>query len=131
MVIDTSALTAILWRLAEREPFLRAIQAAPVRMISAVSLYETAVVVFCRNRSDDDVQELIELIQTLDIEVVPFGYLEVWQTTDAYRRYGKGIHSAGLNLVDCAAYSLARRTDLPLLFRGSDFPRTDVRPALR
>lgn len=49
---------------------------------------------------------------------------------DAYRRYGKGIHPAGLNLADCAAYALAKSLDAPLLFKGDDFARTDVRRAL-
>ncbi len=126
MVIDTSAVLAVLWEENARDEFLTAIREAPTRLMSAVSAYEAAVVVFARRKKPDDVAALWELLQTLRIEIVPFGYEEATEAAATYQRYGKGIHSAGLNICDCPAYSLARGRRLPLLFQGDDFMRTDV-----
>jgi ribonuclease VapC len=130
MVIDTSALLAILWEETERERFLEAISKAPRRLMSAVSAYEAAVVVFARRKRKADVAALWELLQTLRVQIVPFGYEEAADAAVAYQRYGKGIHRAGLNICDCPAYSLARSLDLPLLFEGKDFSKTDIRGAV-
>ncbi|MCZ2076130.1 MAG: type II toxin-antitoxin system VapC family toxin [Bryobacterales bacterium] len=126
MVIDTSALLAILWEEGERERFLEAIRGAPTRLMSAVSAYEAAVVVFARRKRSEDVAALWELLQSLRIQIVPFGYEEATDAVVTYERYGKGIHPAGLNICDCPAYSLARSQRLPLLFQGGDFSQTDV-----
>jgi ribonuclease VapC len=62
--------------------------------------------------------------------VVPVSLQQVRLARDAYRRFGRGNHAAGLNFGNCFAYALAKERDLPLLFKGSDFARTDVRPAM-
>lgn len=126
MVIDTSAILAILWEEEERELFLRTIREAPTRLMPAVSAYEAAVVVFARRKKQEDVADLWELLQALRIEIVPFGSEEAIEAAASYQRYGKGIHPAGLNICDCPAYSLARGRHLPLLFQGNDFARTGI-----
>jgi ribonuclease VapC len=126
MVIDTSAILAILWEETERDRFLDALREAPIRLMSAVSAYEAAVVVFARRRKKEDVDALWELLQTLRIRIVPFGYEEAADAAVTYQRYGKGIHPAGLNICDCPAYSLARSRRLPLLYQGEDFSRTEI-----
>lgn len=126
MVIDTSAILAIVWDEQDRERYLRVIRQSPVRLMSAVSAYEAAVVVFGRRKSQEDVSTLWDLLRTLDIEIMPFGYEDAAEAAAAYQAYGKGVHQASLNICDCAAYSLAQSTRLPLLFQGNDFAQTDV-----
>lgn len=130
MVIDTSAILAILWEERERERFLEAIRETPIRLMSAISAYEAAVVVFARRKKHEDVAALWELLQTLQIRIVPFGYEEATAAAATYQKYGKGIHPAGLNICDCPAYSLAQSQRLPLLFQGEDFAQTDVAKAI-
>ena len=69
-------------------------------------------------------------MEALAIETVPFHVISAWEALDAYTRYGKGIHPAGLNLMDCVAYALSRQSSQPLLFKGNDFSRTDVASVL-
>jgi ribonuclease VapC len=130
MVIDTSAIVAILWEQKERLRLLEAIQGASVRLISAVTAYEAAVVIFARRQSKEDVAALWELLQTLKVQIMPFTYEEAIQAAAAYQMYGKGIHPAALNICDCPVYSLARSRQLPLLFQGADFLKTDVHSSL-
>lgn len=126
IVVDSSALIAILEEEPESDRFLDAIRHAPRRLISAVSVYETGVVIGAR-RGWESVRELTALLEELGIEIVAFGEPQVSAALAAYSRYGKGIHpKARLNLGDCAAYALAISMRAPLLFKGRDFSETDV-----
>lgn len=130
MVIDTSALVGILTREPDYRTYLDAIGAEPRRVISAATLYETAVVLYCASGDYTLIDDLREFLTVLDVEVAPFDSASAWAALDAYTRFGKGLHPARLNLLDCVAYQLAVRFGQKLLFKGDDFPRTDVLPAL-
>ena len=130
MIVDTSALIALLMD----EPSAAAIDAATEvaawRGISAATLLEAAVVA---DGTRDPVRSarFDALVAGLDIEVVPVTAAHVALARQAYRDYGKGSgHAARLNLGDCFAYALAKERDEPLLYVGDDFSHTDVRSAL-
>jgi ribonuclease VapC len=129
MVVDSSAVLAILFNEAERDRFSDALAAAGVRLMSSVNALEAAVVVSSRKGSSG-AMELDLLLHRAEFEVVPFTADHFRLARDAYERYGKGRHPAGLNLGDCCAYALARHTGEALLFKGDDFTRTDVVPAV-
>jgi ribonuclease VapC len=126
MVIDTSVLVEIALGNTGYEKYLQAITAAPVRFMSAVTLYETAIVLYTKRRDHDVIAGLYELLKTLKIEIVPFDITEATSAVVAYAAFGKGIHPAKLNFGDCPAYTLAKSKNLPLLFTGDDFVQTDV-----
>ena len=106
-----------------------AIKTASIRLISAVTLLETRIVLFSRI-GPEAVATLDELMKRAEIIEVPFDAQQSDIAFDAFKRYGKGRgHPAQLNIIDCAAYALARSRDLPLLFKGNDFAQTDVAPA--
>lgn len=130
MVIDSSAIVAILRGQEERDMFLTAIEATSIRLMSALSVYETAVVIYGLRQSKADCAELWQLLEKLDIQIVPFGRDDAVQSVEAYQEYGKGIHSARLNLGDCPVYALAKARNLPLLYKGDDFAQTDIKSAL-
>ncbi len=129
MVVDASAVLAILFNEPERDTFATALADAGVRLMSAVSALEATVVVSSR-KGPHGARELDLLLHRADFAVVPFTPDDLRLARDAYERYGKGRHPAGLNLGDCCAYALARRTGEPLLFKGDDFKRTDVAHAV-
>ena len=128
MVIDTSALVAILSDEAERHDFIRLIAAAPARMVSAATVLETGMVIESR-RGEHAGRELDLFLHRAGIEVVPVDADQVEIARAAFRRYGKGRHRAGLNFGDCFSYALARARGERLLFKGEDFTRTDILPA--
>jgi ribonuclease VapC len=97
--------------------------------MSAVSVLETAIVVEAR-KGPAGGRELDLLLHRGRIDVVPFNAHQLELARDAYRRYGKGHHPAALNFGDCCAYALAAASGEPLLFKGHDFPQTDIRSAL-
>lgn len=125
MVIDTSALLAILLAEPEAERFARAIAADPRRLVSAASAFEAAIVLLAR-KGPAGVRELDLLTHAADLTVVGFDEEQVGIARRAYETYGKGRHPAGLNLGDCTSYALARTSGEPLLCKGSDFPQTDL-----
>jgi len=126
MVIDTSALIAILNREPERDTFLLAIENADRVSISALSVYETKLVAMAR-LGQQGLIELEQLIEAFAFTVVPFDRAQADLSAAAYRRFGKGSGtSASLNLCDCVAYALAQSLNLPLLYKGDDFAATDV-----
>lgn len=129
MVVDSSAVLAILFNEPERDAFSAALTDAGVRLMSSVNALETAVVVSSR-KGPYGSREFDLLLHRAEFEVVPFTADHLRLARDAYERYGKGRHPAGLNLGDCCAYALARHTGECLLFKGDDFPRTDVVPAV-
>lgn len=128
MVVDSSAVLAILFNEPERDTFSDALAAAGVRLMSCVNALEAAVVVSSR-KGPYGARELDLLLHRGEFEVVPFTADHLRLARDAYERFGKGRHGAGLNLGDCCAYALARHAGEPLLFKGDDFPLTDVEPA--
>jgi ribonuclease VapC len=125
MIVDTSAILAILFGEAEGAAFLRALTVPERKFMSAFTRLETSIVVESRKGSMGT-HALAELMATSGIDTVPFDIGQAELAFDAWRRYGKGRHPAGLNLGDCAAYALARFTGEPLLYKGEDFPKTDV-----
>ena len=98
-------------------------------MLSAANWLELAIVIDGR-KGPQWLPELDAFLEGLDVITVPASLGQVRIAREAYRRFGKGNHPAGLNFGDCFAYALAKERDLPLLFKGDDFARTDLRPAL-
>jgi ribonuclease VapC len=130
MVIDTSAIFAAIAGESDSATYRAAIKTASIRLMSGVTLLETRIVLFSRIGSGAIVT-LYELMKRAEIIEIPFDEQQSEVAFDAFKRYGKGRgHPAQLNIIDCAAYALARSRDLPLLFKGKDFAQTDVTPAL-
>ena len=130
MVIDTSAIVAAIAGEPDHALYRDAIKAADIRLLSAVTLLETQIVLFAR-LGPDAINIFNELIDRADVTVVPFDGALAEVAFQAYRTFGKGRgHPAQLNIIDCVAYALARARGLPLLFEGLDFGRTDITPAL-
>lgn len=129
MVIDTSALLAILLNEPDASRFEAAIEEDPVRLMSAGSVLETASVVESWY-GEPGGRELDRLVHRAGIEIVAVEAGQVAIGREAFRTFGKGRHAAGLNYGDCFAYALAHAADEPLLFKGDDFARTDIRRAL-
>ncbi|MCY3703579.1 MAG: type II toxin-antitoxin system VapC family toxin [Rhodospirillales bacterium] len=125
MVIDTSALVAILQDEPERGAFNEAIEAADRRSMSVVSFVEASMILETRF-GPDGVRALDLVIAKAGIELVPVDAEQAHAARIAFRAYGKRRHPAGLNFGDCFAYALARTLGEPLLFKGSDFSLTDV-----
>ena len=125
MVLDTSALLAILFDQPGAEGLEAAIESDPVRIISAATLLETSIVVEAR-LGEAGGRELDLLIHKAAIETVPVTADHVEIARHGFRMFGKGRHAAGLNFGDCFSYALARSSGERLLFQGDDFARTDV-----
>jgi len=125
MVIDTSALLAILFNEPEADGIEIALDDDPVRLISAASLLETAIVVEAR-LGEAGGRELDLLVHKARIEAVAVTPEQAEVARSAWRRFGRGRHEASLNFGDCFAYALAATTAEPLLFKGQDFCKTDV-----
>ena len=126
MVIDSSALIALLLGEPESTEFVTSIAASTTRLTSASSYLETAIVMI--NRSGPDAPEKVDrLLADLSIDIFPFTRDQAVLAIAAYGRYGRGRgHRAGLNFGDCFTYALAKLTEEPVLFKGSDFSRTDL-----
>jgi ribonuclease VapC len=124
IVVDTSAIVAVLLGEPEAAGFRVQIAGESDVRISAMTDYEARLIAFHRQQAPllTDYELLIE-----DWVVEPFDRTQAGLAFAAYRRYGKGNHPARLNFADCAAYALAKSLDVPLLFKGEDFARTDVR----
>jgi len=129
MIVDTSAIVAILREEDEARRFAEAIEAATVRRISAATYVEIGAVI--DGARDPVASRLVdELLATAGIVIEPVTAAQARIARDAYRDFGKGSgHAAGLNFGDCFAYALARATSEPLLFKGDDFAQTDVASA--
>ena len=133
MIVDTSALLAIAWDEPERSRFQDALEASTNRLISAASFLEAGIVVTRRagpEAADEALRILDELLDQLGLDIEPVTATQAGLALDAYRRFGKGIDPAGLNFGDLFAYALAKETGQPLLFKGTDFSRTGVAPAV-
>jgi ribonuclease VapC len=130
LIIDTSALIAILRDEADAPDIALAIERAEIRKISAANYLETAVVI---DASRDPIasRRFDELVDTAELRVEPVTHDQARIAREAYRDFGKGSgHKASLNFGDCFAYALAKSTGEALLFKGSDFSHTDLEPAL-
>lgn len=129
IVVDSSAIIAILLDESDAAAFLNVLAAATDPRLSAVTNYEIRTVAFSRGR-ERLLNEYELLFETAGLTIAPFDEQQSMLAFEGFRRWGKGIHPAGLNFGDCAAYALAKSLDAPLLFKGEDFARTDVRLAL-
>lgn len=130
IVLDTSALIAILTDEPERRAFNEAIEGTTERIMSAASLLETKMVLFARYGSGGvNALDAFLLRANVRIEAVTAEQAEI--AFDAFRRFGRSTgHAAHLNYGDCFSYALARENAAPLLFKGGDFGSTDVEKAL-
>lgn len=126
MVIDSSALIAILQDEPERRAFNEAIEAAETRVMSVANHVEVSIVLESRY-GDAALRALDRFVERAGIELVGIDVEQGRLACEAFRRFGKGRHRAGLNFGDCFAYALARKLSLPLLFKGDDFSGTDLR----
>ena len=125
MVIDASAVLAILQDEADAPALEAAIDDDPIRLMSAASALEAAIVVEARY-GEAGGRELDLLLHKAGVDLVAFDADQMEVARHAYRRFGKGRHAAGLNFGDCFAYALSQRSGEPLLFVGTDFGKTDV-----
>jgi ribonuclease VapC len=125
MVIDTSALAAILFDEPDRYALESAIERDAVRLLSAMSKLEAGLVMVGRHQLDGATR-LDRLLREIAVTIVPFDEHQADIAREAFARYGKGRHRAGLNFGDCASYALAIAEGEPLLFKGTDFAATDV-----
>jgi ribonuclease VapC len=129
MVIDTSAVVAILLREPKAPACEASIAAAPHRLLSAVTRVELSCVIEGR-KGEAGRQDLDALLAAMAAELVPISPQQADLAIEAFRRFGKGRHPAGLNIGDCFSYALARAAGLPLLFKGNDFVHTNIIPAM-
>lgn len=125
MVIDTSAVMAILLVESAAERLVSAIEGDPTRLISAATVVESSLVLLGRYGETGDPM-LDRLLRSIGAEVVPVGDEQVALARDAALRFGRGRHPAGLNFGDCFSYALSVARGEPLLFVGDDFSKTDV-----
>ncbi|MBV9566726.1 MAG: type II toxin-antitoxin system VapC family toxin [Hyphomicrobiales bacterium] len=128
MVIDTSAIVAIALNEPEAPAFELRIADDPVRLISAATILEAAMVIETR-LGEAGSSELDLWLHKASVEVVPVDANYADCARRAWRRFGKGRHPAGLNFGDCFAYALASLSQEPLLFKGDDFAKTDIQAA--
>ena len=129
MVLDTSALVAMLFGEPERDRFIAVLADAADPLISSATLLEASIVLQAKTGADG-VADLDDLLAAAAVRCVALDGAQASLARDAFARYGKGRAPAGLNFGDCCSYALARATDKPLLFKGSDFSETDVRPVV-
>src|SRR6267154_6793472 len=128
MIVDTSAIIAILREEPDAEKLASTLESAEIRRISAATYVEAAIVTDS-NRDPVLSRRLDSLLQQALINIEPVTVEHTRIAREAYRDFGKGRHRAGLNFGDCFAYALAKEKGEPLLFKGDDFRRTDVEVA--
>lgn len=126
IAVDTSALMAIVLDEAEAGRCIAALEAEPAVAISAGTVAEALIVAARRNVAD----EVARLIDGLGFEIVTITLTSAQRIAEAYARWGKGLHPAGLNFGDCFAYALAKERGCGLLFVGDDFAKTDLERVL-
>lgn len=125
MVIDTSAIVAILTDEPERKKLTSKIVADPRRLISAATLLEMSIVIEAR-QGEAGGRELDLLLHRMNAQVTALDAEQIAIAREAWRRFGKGRHPAALNYGDLFSYALARACGEPLLFKGNDFSQTDI-----
>jgi ribonuclease VapC len=125
MVLDTSAILAILQDEPERRKFNEAIEAAETRSLSTASFVECSMILESRY-GPDGVRDLDLVIAKAHVSLVPVDEEQADLGRRAFRKYGKCRHPAGLNFGDCFSYALSQALNEPLLFEGNDFSQTDI-----
>lgn len=125
MIVDTSALVAVILGEPDAEAHLRAMTSADDLSVSAATLAEALIVVAARQGPEASA-DLQALLADVEASVIPFDETQANAAAEAYGRFGKGKHPAGLNLGDAYSYALAKTTGEPLLFKGDDFSKTDI-----
>lgn len=128
MIIDSSAVLAVLFGEADAETYEKGIAAASPCRMSVANVLETSIVVESRG-GEAAGHELDVFLERAGIELIPVTTEHLEVARRAWRRFGKGNHPAALNFGDCFAYALAKVENEPLLFKGNDFTRTDVEAA--
>ena len=129
MIVDTSALIAILYAEEDAEVYAKALVTSEHRLISAANYLETGIVTD-RQLGAAAGRQFDALITRAEISVEPVTKEHAVVARQAYLEFGKGLHPAGLNFGDCFSYALAKSTGMPLLFKGKDFAMTDIISAL-
>ncbi len=129
MIIDSSALLAVVFLEPDEEAILSAMVDARSRRISAATWFESFVVIESKRRSGATAR-LENLMTAMRLDIVSVSAEQAAVARIAFVRFGRGNHPAQLNYGDCFAYALAKTTGEPLLFKGNDFSQTDVQPAL-
>jgi ribonuclease VapC len=130
IVVDTSAIVAILRNEPEKDRLVDTMLAASPRLMSAVSLQEAGMVIAGRYGDEAAWEPLDALLGRLGVEIVAHDAALARIARMAFLRFGKGRHAARLNFGDCASYALAKAHNVPLLFKGDDFARTDIATAV-
>ncbi len=125
LVVDSSAIVAILTGEAEASAFANMLDATPVNYCSSISFVETFMVLTSRI-ANLTVSDLAEALRTLAIQQQPVDPAQSALAAEAFLRFGKGRHPAKLNLGDCFSYALAKSMQAPLLYKGEDFAKTDI-----
>ena len=129
MIVDTSAVLAILFAESDAETYARAITEADSCRMSAASFVEAAIVVEAQTKNSGG-RQFDSFFRRAGIVIEPVTEDHAHIARQAYTDFGKSNHPAGLNFGDCFAYALAKATGEPLLFKGEDFKKTDITPAL-
>lgn len=128
MVLDSSAIVAIYLREPGYEQLLEKINAAPLTVIGVPTVLEAGMVLTARAHRDAR-PILRSFLRHAQTEIVPFNEEHLDAALTAFVRFGRGRHRAGLNFGDCMSYAIASVAEMPLLFTGNDFARTDIQPA--
>jgi ribonuclease VapC len=129
VIIDTSAIIAILTDEPERRSFNGAVEKADVCLLSTAGFVEVSLVME-NSRGYEGLRDFDLWMAAAGIELAPVDADQAHIARQAFRQYGKGRHPAGLNFGDCFSYALAKATGFPLLFKGEDFKRTDIQAAI-
>ena len=129
MILDTSALIAILFGEADAETYANAMSAAETCRLSAASFVEVAIVVEAQTKGRGS-HAVDTLLRRANVVIEPVTEEHAHLAREAYAQFGKRRHRAGLNFGDCFSYALAKASGEPLLFKGNDFRKTDITPAL-
>jgi ribonuclease VapC len=129
VVVDTSALVAVLLGESERDALIARLAEAEDPLISAATLVEASIVMLAKS-GDAGLADLDELLAAAAVRCIAVDSVQAQLARDAFVRFGKGRAPAGLNFGDCFSYALAKATARPLLFKSSDFSDTDITPAL-
>jgi len=132
LFVDASAIVAIIGREPESWHFGRRTDWETDRLTSAVAVWEaTRAVMRVRGVDIAEARALVaDFVRDAQLRIVPIGAEEADLAIDAYRRYGKGVHVAALNMGDCFSYACASRHDAPILFKRQDFVHTDLKDAM-
>ena len=129
MIVDTSAIVAILFNEPDAATYAKALAEADVRRMSAATYVEAAIVVEANTKAGGTA-EFDAFVRRSGMSIEPVTEEQAYLARQAYTAYGRGRHAAGLNYGDCFSYALAKATGEPLLFKGADFKKTDVLRAL-